>query len=163
MGAWRPKHVEWLCRNKICTVLHQVGVSFDLYYDARKHKIKKKKYSEKFWRFELRHNNIPPLPPSAYAVVSKWHGTLTPFTLSFIAEDQKKEFGAPMNSDLWHVPFQTTFLRKCNCSSFTLLWKRWRSALIITPAISTTPYSDHYKKLPYLSQAISFAPYTNTP
>jgi hypothetical protein len=23
-----------------CTVLHQVGVSFDLYYDARKHKIK---------------------------------------------------------------------------------------------------------------------------
>jgi hypothetical protein len=36
----RPKHVEWLCRNKTCTVLHQVGVSFDLYYDARKHKIK---------------------------------------------------------------------------------------------------------------------------
>ena len=36
----RPKHVEWPCRNKICTVLHQVGVSFDLYYDARKHKIK---------------------------------------------------------------------------------------------------------------------------
>jgi len=30
MGAWRPKHVEWLCRNKTCTVLHQVGVSFDL-------------------------------------------------------------------------------------------------------------------------------------
>ena len=25
-----------LCRNKTCTVLHQVGVSFDLYYDARK-------------------------------------------------------------------------------------------------------------------------------
>jgi hypothetical protein len=24
-------------------VLHQVGVSFDLYYDARKHKIKKNK------------------------------------------------------------------------------------------------------------------------
>jgi hypothetical protein len=36
----RPKHVEWPCRNKTCTVLHQVGVSFDLYYDARKHKIK---------------------------------------------------------------------------------------------------------------------------
>ena len=36
----RPKHVEWLCRNKTCTVLHQVGVLFDLYYDARKHKIK---------------------------------------------------------------------------------------------------------------------------
>ena len=34
------KHVEWLCRNKTCTVLHQVGVSFDLYYDARKHNIK---------------------------------------------------------------------------------------------------------------------------
>ena len=26
----RPKHVEWPCRNKTCTVLHQVGVSFDL-------------------------------------------------------------------------------------------------------------------------------------
>ena len=34
------QHVEWLCRNKTCTMLHQVGVSFDLYYDARKHKIK---------------------------------------------------------------------------------------------------------------------------
>ena len=32
--------VEWICRNKTCTVLHQVGVSFDLYYDARKRKIK---------------------------------------------------------------------------------------------------------------------------
>ena len=40
MGALRPKHVEWLCRNKTCTVLHQVGVLFDLYYDARKHKSK---------------------------------------------------------------------------------------------------------------------------
>jgi hypothetical protein len=40
MSASRPKHVEWLCRNKTCTVLHQVGVSFDLYYDARKHKRK---------------------------------------------------------------------------------------------------------------------------
>ena len=39
-GRLRPKHVEWLCRNKMCTVLHQVGISFDLYYDARKHKIK---------------------------------------------------------------------------------------------------------------------------
>ena len=39
-GRLRPKHVEWPSRNKTCTVLHQVGVSFDLYYDARKHKIK---------------------------------------------------------------------------------------------------------------------------
>ena len=39
-GRLRPKHVEWLCRDKTCTVLHQVGVSYDLYYDARKHKIK---------------------------------------------------------------------------------------------------------------------------
>jgi len=30
MGAWSPKHVEWLCRNKTCTVLQQVGVLFDL-------------------------------------------------------------------------------------------------------------------------------------
>ena len=43
MGAWRPKHVEWPCRNKTCTVLHQVGGLCDLYYDARKHKSKKKK------------------------------------------------------------------------------------------------------------------------
>jgi hypothetical protein len=28
-GRLRPKHVEWVCRNKTCTVLHQVGVSFD--------------------------------------------------------------------------------------------------------------------------------------
>ena len=40
-GRLRPKHVEWPCRNKTCIVLHQVGVSFDLYYDARKHKFKK--------------------------------------------------------------------------------------------------------------------------
>ena len=40
MDAWRPKHVEWLRRNKTWTVLHQVGVLFDLYYDARKHKSK---------------------------------------------------------------------------------------------------------------------------
>ena len=39
-GRLRPKHVELLCRNKTCTVLHQVGVSSDSYYDARKHKIK---------------------------------------------------------------------------------------------------------------------------
>jgi len=39
-GRLRPKHVEWPCRNKTYTVLRQVGVSFDLYYDARKHKIK---------------------------------------------------------------------------------------------------------------------------
>ena len=39
-GCLRPKHLNWLCRNKTCTMLHQVGVSFDLYYDARKHKIK---------------------------------------------------------------------------------------------------------------------------
>jgi len=38
-GRLSPKHVEWPCRNKTCTVLHQVGVSFVLYYDARKHKI----------------------------------------------------------------------------------------------------------------------------
>ena len=28
-GRLRPKHVELLCLNKTCTVLHQVGVSFD--------------------------------------------------------------------------------------------------------------------------------------
>ena len=39
-GRLRQKHVEWLCRNKTCTVLHQVGVSFDLYYNERKQKIK---------------------------------------------------------------------------------------------------------------------------
>jgi len=39
---------ESLYRNKTCTVLHQVGVSFDLYYDARKHKIKKYKLSSSY-------------------------------------------------------------------------------------------------------------------
>ena len=34
-GHMRPKHVEWLCRNKTCTVLHQVDVSFDFYYISR--------------------------------------------------------------------------------------------------------------------------------
>ena len=29
-GRLRPKHVQWPCRNKTCTVLHQVGVSFEL-------------------------------------------------------------------------------------------------------------------------------------
>ena len=29
-----------MCRFYFCRVLHQVGVSFDLYYDARIHKIK---------------------------------------------------------------------------------------------------------------------------
>ena len=28
-GRLSPKHVEWLCRNKTCTVLHQVGVLFE--------------------------------------------------------------------------------------------------------------------------------------
>ena len=31
-GRLRPKHVERPCRNKTCTVLHQVGVSFDVYF-----------------------------------------------------------------------------------------------------------------------------------
>ena len=34
-GRLRPKHVEWPCRNKTCTVLHQVGVSFDVNYSWR--------------------------------------------------------------------------------------------------------------------------------
>jgi hypothetical protein len=47
-GRLRPKHVEWPCRNKTCTLLHQVGVSIDLYYDARKHKIKTYRLPVKF-------------------------------------------------------------------------------------------------------------------
>ena len=30
MGAWRPKHVEKVCSNKICILLHHVGVLFNL-------------------------------------------------------------------------------------------------------------------------------------
>ena len=30
MGAWRPKHVEKFCNNKICILLHHVGVLFNL-------------------------------------------------------------------------------------------------------------------------------------
>jgi len=36
-GRLRPKHVECLCRNKTCTVLHQVGVSFDPTYHSYWH------------------------------------------------------------------------------------------------------------------------------
>ena len=32
MGAWRPKHVEKFCSNKICILLHHVGVLFNLVY-----------------------------------------------------------------------------------------------------------------------------------
>jgi hypothetical protein len=57
-GHLRPKHVEWPCRKKSCTVLHHVGVSFDLYYDARKHKIKTNKNYLNENKFELFHNVI---------------------------------------------------------------------------------------------------------
>ena len=30
MGAWRPKHVEKVCSNKICILLHHFGVLFNL-------------------------------------------------------------------------------------------------------------------------------------
>ena len=30
MGAWRPKHVEKVCSNKICVLLHHVSVLFNL-------------------------------------------------------------------------------------------------------------------------------------
>jgi len=30
MGAWCPKHVEKVCSNKICILLHHVGVLFNL-------------------------------------------------------------------------------------------------------------------------------------
>jgi len=30
MGAWRPKHVEKVCSNKTCILLHHVGVLFNL-------------------------------------------------------------------------------------------------------------------------------------
>jgi len=30
MGAWPPKHAEKVCSNKICTLLHHVGVLFNL-------------------------------------------------------------------------------------------------------------------------------------
>ena len=30
MGTWCPKHVEKVCSNKICILLHHVGVLFNL-------------------------------------------------------------------------------------------------------------------------------------
>ena len=54
MDAWRPKHVEWLCRNKTCTVLYKVVVSFDLYCDARKHKINKE-----MWWLTCNETHVP--------------------------------------------------------------------------------------------------------
>ena len=38
-GRLRPKHVEWLCRNKTCTVLHQDGVSFVSRWDVTKYDV----------------------------------------------------------------------------------------------------------------------------
>jgi len=32
MGAWRPKHVEKVCSNKICILLHHVSVLFNPIY-----------------------------------------------------------------------------------------------------------------------------------
>ena len=32
MGAWRPKHVEKVCSNKICILLHHVSVLFNLIF-----------------------------------------------------------------------------------------------------------------------------------
>ena len=42
MGAWRPKHVEKVCGNKICILLHHVGVSFNLILWCTKTQNKKK-------------------------------------------------------------------------------------------------------------------------
>jgi hypothetical protein len=71
MGTWRPKHVEWLWRNKTCTVLHQVGVLFDLYYDARKHKSKIGR--SHYWRRYVgeRWGRFPKLP-FPYRARGKW-------------------------------------------------------------------------------------------
>ena len=49
MGAWRPKHIEWLWRNKTCTVLHQVGVLFD-----RCFKLVRKTRQDRIWRHKSR-------------------------------------------------------------------------------------------------------------
>ena len=47
-GRLRPKHVEWPCRNKTCTVLHQVVV-----FTWRTHKILVHKFTK--------HNKISPM------------------------------------------------------------------------------------------------------
>ena len=71
IGAWRPKHVEWLCRNKTCTVLHQVGVSFDLYCDAQKHKIKtSKRLGPISWKWKPNHLTSSILPSHSSGVFS---------------------------------------------------------------------------------------------
>ena len=71
MGAWRPKYVEWLCRNKICTFLHQVGVLFHIYYDARKHKSK----IELYLYVDARHR--------CYQLTSTWQVTI-PKYITFV-------------------------------------------------------------------------------
>ena len=45
MGAWRPKHVEKVCSNKIYILLHHVGVLFNLILWCKETKLK----SEKIW------------------------------------------------------------------------------------------------------------------
>ena len=49
-GRLRLKHVEWPCRNKTCTVLHQVGVSFDLSVYLFKRNIYNSSSETQFWR-----------------------------------------------------------------------------------------------------------------
>jgi hypothetical protein len=85
---------------------------------------------------------------------------LTPFTLPFIAQDQKKVFGAPTNSDLWHVPFSNCFPSKVQLLMF---YPDVEGMTLSSDYYTPTPYSDHYKKLHYLSLAIRFAPNMHTP
>ena len=35
MGAWRPKHVEKICSNKVCILLHHVDVFLTFYFDSK--------------------------------------------------------------------------------------------------------------------------------
>jgi len=65
MGAWRPKHVECLCRNKTCTVLHQFGVFICpiLRCTETQSKIKKKKVHYRIHKSHVNpfHAPQPPL------------------------------------------------------------------------------------------------------
>ena len=76
-GCLRPKHVEWLCRNKTCTVLHQVGLSFDSliiisFNNTRPYRNNGKNalhISHDLFHFPLQHTS-PHSPPAFFQVRS---------------------------------------------------------------------------------------------
>ena len=57
-GRFRPKHVEWPYRNKTCTVLHQVGVSFWMRKGLEGRDLDRFRHKSRICRERLRKNHV---------------------------------------------------------------------------------------------------------